>query len=145
MTTQLCDLCLHDGGKILAQTDQLRVVLVDDVNYPGFCRVIWEHHTKEMTDLTESERLLCMKAVFAVEQAVRTVMQPEKVNLASLGNMTPHVHWHIIPRYKDDKHFPDSVWSSANREVDETVLQQRRQLIPQLEMAVQKAVSAALS
>lgn len=144
MTTQLCDLCLHDGGEIIIHTDKLRVVLVDDASYPGFCRVIWQHHIKEMTDLPESDRLLCMKVIFAVEQAVRAVMQPEKVNLASLGNMTPHVHWHVIPRYKDDKHFPDSVWSSPNREVAASVLEQRRQQLPQLKAAVKQAVSAVL-
>ena len=35
-------------------------------------------------------------------------MQPDKMNLASLGNMTPHVHWHVVPRFRDDRHYsPD--------------------------------------
>ena len=56
-----------------------------------------------------------MNIVFAVENAVRDVMLPQKINLASLGNMTPHLHWHVIPRYSDDKHFPNPVWGRAVR------------------------------
>lgn len=56
-----------------------------------------------------------MKTVFAVETAMRKVLQPDKINLASLGNKTPHIHWHIVPRFSDDKHFPNSHWGEATR------------------------------
>jgi len=91
------------------------VVLVEDRDYPGFCRVILNRHVREMTDLDENTRQRLMRVVFAAEQALRQLMQPAKINLASLGNMTPHLHWHIIPRFADDKHFPGSVWSEARR------------------------------
>ena len=47
-----------------------------------------------------------MNVVFAVEKVVRTLFAPDKINLASFGNMTPHLHWHVIPRWHDDRHFP---------------------------------------
>ena len=93
----------------------LPVVLVADTDYPGFCRVIWNDHIKEMTDLPLQMRAELMNIVFAVESAVREVMKPEKINLASLGNMTPHLHWHVIPRYIDDKHFPSPIWAAPIR------------------------------
>ncbi len=43
-------------------------------------------------------------------------MQPDKMNVASLGNMTPHVHWHIVPRFRDDRHFPHPIWAAPQRE-----------------------------
>ena len=43
-------------------------------------------------------------------------MRPTKINLASLGNVVPHVHWHIIPRWTHDSHFPDPIWAHAKRE-----------------------------
>jgi diadenosine tetraphosphate (Ap4A) HIT family hydrolase len=54
-----------------------------------------------------------MSIVLAVEQALRRVLNPDKVNLASLGNMTPHLHWHVIPRFRDDRHFPNPVWGQV--------------------------------
>ena len=92
------------------------MVLVDDPYYPGFCRVILNRHIAEMTDLNENERQRLMKIVFVVEATVREALRPEKVNLASLGNMTPHLHWHIIPRFADDRHFPNSIWGEVKRE-----------------------------
>jgi diadenosine tetraphosphate (Ap4A) HIT family hydrolase len=53
--------------------------------------------------------------VCKVEQVLREVMQPDKINLASLGNMTPHLHWHVIPRFKSDKHFPQPIWGTPQR------------------------------
>ena len=56
-----------------------------------------------------------MRVVFAAECALRETMRPEKINLASLGNKVAHLHWHVIARFSDDKHFPGSVWSEAQR------------------------------
>ena len=111
----VCELCEQVGGTLLWQDETCRVVLVADADYPGFCRVIWKQHVKEMTDLSASEREHFMATVFAVEAAVREVMHPDKINLASLGNMTPHLHWHVIPRYTRDKHFPQPIWGTAQR------------------------------
>ena len=111
-----CELCSVAGGELIWQDSFCRVVRVDDIDYPGFCRVILNKHVKEMTELNATERDRLMSVVFAVEQAVRDIIQPEKINLASLGNMTPHIHWHIIPRFKQDKTFPNPIWAPSRRE-----------------------------
>jgi diadenosine tetraphosphate (Ap4A) HIT family hydrolase len=94
---------------------RLRVVHVEEPGYAGYFRVIWNAHVREMTDLTEGERAHCLRAVFAVEAALRERLHPEKVYLGSLGNMTPHLHWHVIARFRDDPHFPNAVWSPPLR------------------------------
>ncbi|TXT29176.1 MAG: histidine triad (HIT) protein [Rhodocyclaceae bacterium] len=113
---QSCELCMNPGGAILWQSGSCRVVRVDDPYYPGFCRVIWNDHVREMTDLEASQQALLMRVVFAVESVVRQLFNPDKINLASFGNMVPHVHWHVIPRWQDDRHFPEPVWGSVRRE-----------------------------
>ena len=118
------------------------VLLVGDAAYPGFCRVVWQRHVKEMTDLTPQQRARIMQVVWQVEQAQREVMQPEKINLASLGNMTPHLHWHVIPRYLDDAHFPDPVWAVARRTTAAATLAARAALLPQLSAAVAARLAA---
>lgn len=120
-TASSCELCAAAQENILWQNDQCRVILVDDVNYPGFCRVIWNSHIKEMTDLPEELRIHVMHVVFAVEKALRQVLHPDKINLASLGNMTPHLHWHVIPRFNNDLHFPNPIWAAPQRTLGETV------------------------
>jgi diadenosine tetraphosphate (Ap4A) HIT family hydrolase len=131
-----CELCNHPGGTVAYRDEKLRVVLVDDVNYPGFCRVIWNRHVKEMTDLAAMERAHFMAVVWCVETALREVMQPDKINLACLGNMTPHLHWHVIPRYADDAQFPGSVWSEARRIPTTASLAARGALLPLLQASL---------
>jgi diadenosine tetraphosphate (Ap4A) HIT family hydrolase len=79
--------------------------------YPGFCRVIWNTHVREMSELAEDERHELMRAVFAVESALVRALAPVKMNLASLGNLTAHVHWHVIPRLPGDPAFPKPIWA----------------------------------
>jgi diadenosine tetraphosphate (Ap4A) HIT family hydrolase len=115
MTDIPCPLCQARNENILWRDALLRVIRVDDPAYPGFCRVIVNRHVKEMTDLSPDERARLMQAVFVVEGALRELMQPDKVNLAALGNQVPHLHWHVIPRFVDDAHFPDPVWAAVRR------------------------------
>jgi len=110
-----CEFCASPGGAVLWQNGLCRVVRVDDPDYPGFCRVILGRHAREMSDLGDAERAGLMAVVFAVEAAVRETMRPDKMNLASLGNMTPHVHWHVIARFADDRHFPGPIWAPPQR------------------------------
>jgi len=101
---------------VLWQDDFCRVVRADEPDYPGFLRVILSAHIKEMTDLPAAAQQALMRVVFATEAAQREVVQPDKVNLASLGNVVPHLHWHVIPRFTDDPHFPNPVWGARQRD-----------------------------
>lgn len=136
-----CELCDGPGGEELYRDAQLRVVLVDDAQYPGFCRVIWNAHVKEMTDLPPASRSAMMQMVMKVESALRETLNPDKINLASLGNMTPHLHWHVIPRFNDDAHFPSPVWAAAQRQPDAGALAARLAALPALRAALARATS----
>jgi diadenosine tetraphosphate (Ap4A) HIT family hydrolase len=111
-----CELCATTGGGVLWQSPLCRVVRVADPHYPGFCRVILNAHVREMTDLDAGQRRQLMDVVFAVESVVRDLFKPDKINLASFGNMVPHVHWHVIPRWLEDRHFPEPIWGTVRRD-----------------------------
>jgi len=141
-----CVLCKDElkpeEGQLIWRGDDCRVILVHDPDLPGFCRVIWNHHVAEMTDLSYGEREHLMTLVFAVEEAVRHVMNPDKVNVAALGNMVPHIHWHVIPRFKDDAFFPGSVWSKKTQETSATILEARAKKTQELPTAIKAAISS---
>jgi diadenosine tetraphosphate (Ap4A) HIT family hydrolase len=115
-----CELCTSPGGELLWQDDRCRVVRVGGAEgeaFPGFCRVIWQAHFREMSDLNECDRAHLRHVVDAVESVVRRIMNPDKINLASLGNVVPHLHWHVIPRWTNDSHFPAPIWATPCRPV----------------------------
>jgi len=105
-----CPLCAAPLPGELVRTHQCIIVDAQEPLYPGFTRVIWVNHVREMTDLSAPERQLLMDTVFEVERIMRGHLQPHKVNLASLGNQAPHVHWHVIARWSDDVAFPNPIW-----------------------------------
>ena len=110
-----CALCNGNGEIVVWRDARCRVVRADVEGYPGFMRVVLERHVAEMTDLEPTERDRLMHVVFAVERGLRELYRPDKVNLASFGNQVPHLHWHVIPRYRDDPHFPEPVWGVLQR------------------------------
>ncbi|MYN06979.1 HIT family protein [Pseudoduganella aquatica] len=142
-----CELCVllanASADTLIWRDGKLSALLVNDASYPGFVRVVWNQHVKEMTDLSPADRTAVMNAVWQVEAAVREVMKPAKVNLASFGNMTPHVHWHIIPRYTDDVHFPNPTWGEAQREPDTMALAGRSALLQKLRETIVANLSKA--
>lgn len=140
-----CVFCREEGGVVLWQDDALRVVLADEHDYPGFCRVIWNAHVAEFSDLEPVDRHRLMLAVYAVERAIRTVLAPAKVNLASFGNQVPHVHWHVIPRFTNDAHFPMPVWAPRQRTVSEVLLASRRAQATLLGDAVREQITQAFA
>jgi len=90
-----------------------------------------------MSDLTEPERQHLMAVVFSLEETLRMVLRPDKINLASLGNQVPHLHWHVIPRFTQDAHFPDPVWSERKRSSQMSPVNPA-QLIQQLQTQLQQ-------
>ncbi|GKS83317.1 HIT family protein [Acidovorax sp. SUPP1855] len=111
-----CPLCDGDGGALVWRGPKLRVIRAQEAGFPAFYRVVWNAHAAEFTDLDASDRLHCMEAVAAVETALRAHVQPDKINLAALGNMVPHLHWHVIARFAWDSHFPGAVWATPQRD-----------------------------
>ncbi len=141
--TAPCELCQHAGGIEWYRDDRLRVVLVqgeEGRRFPGFIRVVWNAHVREMTNLLPADRSYLMMTVCKVEQALRDVLNPTKINLASLGNVTPHLHWHVIPRWDSDSHFPAPVWAQAVRDGQ---VQVSAGQIEQLKTAVLSLLSGA--
>jgi len=123
-----CPLCLETGGLLVVQTPQWRVVRVEDAGFPAFYRLIWAGHVAEFSDLDAAQRLACIEAVTTVERVLREALQPTKINLASLGNVVPHLHWHVIARFDWDSHFPNPIWGEAMREAPDAASTQHRHL-----------------
>ena len=113
-----CVLCEGVGGRLVFEASAFRVIHAEETGFPGFYRVIWRDHAAEFSDLPAAERTLCMEAVATVEQCLRNHLAPTKINLAALGNMVPHLHWHVIARYEWDTRFPAPVWAAAQRDRD---------------------------
>lgn len=119
MTALACPLCEADGGLLVFRNHDLRIIQADEAGFPAFYRVVWNRHVAEFSDLSAAERQICMHAVARVEQVLRSELRPVKINLAALGNMVPHLHWHVIARFDWDSHFPAPVWSAPQRPVDD--------------------------
>ena len=110
-----CSYCHPVSENLIWRGDRCRLIFATETGFPGWTRVVWNDHVEEFSDLTKAERDHVMDVVAAVEQATRDLLQPRKMNLHAMGTAAPHLHWHIVPRYEDDSHFPVPVWGNPCR------------------------------
>ena len=121
--------------------ERLRVIRAQEAGFPAFYRVVWNAHVAEFSDLAVADRVHCMEAVTVVEQALRQHLSPTKVNIAALGNMVPHLHWHVIARFDWDSHFPSPVLAAAQRPSPAAQEVGVRTLLPALEAQLQSRLA----
>ena len=142
---QKCVLCTPSAAhpeELIYSNPHLRIIFAAEPLYPCFVRVIWNTHAKEMTDLAEAERSILMRAVFRVETAMRSTIKPDKINIASFGNMVAHVHWHIVPRWCDDAHWPQPTWGMQQHAASDFNLDVALASKASLAAAIKKAFEA---
>ncbi|MDN3920872.1 HIT family protein [Roseateles violae] len=141
-----CPLCAETGGLLVARGERWRVVRVEDApSFPAFYRLIWNGHVAEFSDLDAAQRLECMEAVTAIERALREALAPSKINLATLGNVVPHLHWHVIARFDWDSHFPNPIWGETRRQVEGGAAARLALPVEALDERVRAALAAAQS
>jgi diadenosine tetraphosphate (Ap4A) HIT family hydrolase len=128
-----CPFCDGPGGRVVLQAPRWRLVHADEAGFPAFYRLVWNDHVRELSELPAADRHDCIDAVVTIEQALLRHLKPVKVNLATLGNVVPHLHWHVIARFGWDSHFPGPVWAAPQRAADATRLQELASRLPALE------------
>jgi len=79
-------------------------------------KVFTQKAHKEFSDCSTEEREEIWKVLDIIEKEMLSFFKPKKINIASFGNYMPHVHWHIMARFKEDSFFPEPMWGKAQRE-----------------------------
>jgi diadenosine tetraphosphate (Ap4A) HIT family hydrolase len=106
--------------------------------YRGHCQLIFDPRHVARVDLLSSDewRALC-DDLFKAQAAVMRTVRADHLNVESLGNVVPHVHWHIVPRYQGDPRWGSPIWLTSLDDMIDTRLpvEEQRELIERLRMA----------
>jgi diadenosine tetraphosphate (Ap4A) HIT family hydrolase len=109
MAGQDCPLCAglgkgdNDFSVAVFTGEVAEVRLERRSRLPGYCIVVWRlGHIAEPTDLDASQASRYSGEVLAAGRAVLARFNPVKMNYMTLGNTVPHLHTHVVPRYRDD-------------------------------------------
>ncbi len=83
------------------ETKYTRVFLNRDQKHIGRCVVEFKEHKTEYFELTEEERVDFFDTVSRVSKAIYNAFGADKINYATFGDLVPHVHMHVVPKYRD--------------------------------------------
>lgn len=121
-----CPLCQPNGATEIWRNHRFYVIDANHSEFPCFFRVISCRHITEMSELTAEERYELWEILNTIEIELIAKLQPIKINLAQFGNIVPHLHWHIIARWENDSHFPESPWGVQQRVMPATLFAERK-------------------
>ncbi len=100
---------------LAVHTDDLIYIERHESDVP-WLKIFTHESRKEFSECTPEEKHAIWDALDVIEKLMLEYYEPAKINIASFGNMLPHVHWHIMARFKDDSHFPEPMWGATQRE-----------------------------
>jgi len=115
-----CPMCSKwddDADLQIAEFEHCYVLLNRDQFFKGYCFVFSKKHVTELFHFDTATRQVVIEEVNRVAAALAEVFQPTKMNYELLGNMVPHMHWHLIPRFADDPLWPRPIWVEPHEEV----------------------------
>ena len=115
-----CPMCCRwdaDSELQIIELPQSYVILNRDQYFPGYTLLFTKVHATELFHLGQDMRSALMEEVTLVAQALYTVFTPDKINYELLGNMVPHIHWHIVPRFSSEPLWPRPIWADPHEEL----------------------------
>jgi len=117
---QTCPMCTKWGDEPdlrIVELEQCFVLLNRDQFFPGYTFVFAKSHVTELFHLDRQTRQNVMEEVSAVASSLYNLFKPAKINYELLGNMVPHMHWHLVPRFTTDPLWPRPIWSDPHEPV----------------------------
>lgn len=117
--TPSCPMCSRwddDNDLRIAELAHSYVVLNRDQFFPGYTLLFTKSHVTELFHLEPEMRTELMEEVSRVAQALYNVFRPTKINYELLGNMVPHMHWHLVPRFANEPLWPRPIWAEPHDE-----------------------------
>jgi diadenosine tetraphosphate (Ap4A) HIT family hydrolase len=83
--------------------------------YTGYCVLVARVHVAELHHLSDDIRDGFVADACRLSRAIQAEFRPLKLNVESLGNLVPHLHWHVFPRRADDPERLKAVWLALDR------------------------------
>ena len=90
-----------------------RVFLKNNANYPWFILVPRKDNIQDIDQLTQPQQHILMDEISQLSSIVKTYFNPDKLNVATLGNIVSQLHIHVIARFTHDALWPHGVWQEA--------------------------------
>jgi len=101
------------------QNESIRIE-IEESEIP-WLKIFTQHPYKEMSEVPPEIKFEIYTLLDIIEKEMIAYYAPDKINIASFGNYVPHVHWHIMARFKEDSYFPEPMWGSKQREATLTL------------------------
>jgi diadenosine tetraphosphate (Ap4A) HIT family hydrolase len=79
-------------------------------------KIFTNEKIKEFSMCNKQTKQMIWEATDIIEKEMLNYFQCDKINIASFGNYVPHVHFHIMARFKDDNYFPEPMWGQKQRD-----------------------------
>lgn len=98
---------------IIAELPLCTLLLSNDSNYPWTILVPRRNDISEIYQLSDVDQRQLLTESSTLSRCLQSTLNPDKLNIAALGNVVPQLHIHHIARYKHDKAWPAPIWGHS--------------------------------
>lgn len=119
MTKEICHFCHrweNEPELRIAEFEYSCLMLNRDQYFTGYCFLFAKEHLTDFARLDATLQHGMIDEMTRVANVLQTIFSPDKINYELLGNMVPHIHWHIVPRFITDQLWPRPIWSEPHAE-----------------------------
>lgn len=101
---------------MIFQNELIRVEV--ESNDLPWIKIFTQRRVKEFSGCTLEEKTEIFRIIDITERFMLEYFNADKINIASFGNLLPHVHWHVMSRFETDSYYPEPVWGVKKREAN---------------------------
>jgi diadenosine tetraphosphate (Ap4A) HIT family hydrolase len=134
-----------DAWDLVASLSVSSLYLTTNQTYRGHCQLVFDpRHVARLDQLTAAEWTAFSTDLHRATHAIVGITGPDHVNVESLGNVVPHLHWHIVPRYVGDARWGLPIWVTPSSAMPDTRLEpgDRRALLDALRAALSASTTS---
>ena len=111
----ICQSLERDRHLVFYETETSTAKLNPDQYFVGYSFVVLKKHALELYQIDDEDRREFLEDMSNVARALALAFKPDKMNYELLGNGQPHMHWHLVPRYRSDPLWGRPIWTSGTK------------------------------
>lgn len=117
---------LEGSSSFVIDLDLCQIRLSHNAAFPWILLIPRQSDLTEIIDLSQTDQHLLIREIALASEVMRDLFSPDKINVASLGNVVPQLHIHVVARYEGDGAWPHPIWNSGVSETYESATREER-------------------
>jgi len=115
-----CKLCQKNKSEAILSFELAHVYQSSfGEKWPGSLMLVYKYHEEDLCDLKRQRQIILSSELILLEKSIKKITKAKRMNVVKFGNVVNHLHWHLIPRYAEEKYPQQNPWEIQHHSLEE--------------------------